>query len=180
MYKAYYQSPIGLLEIKATKKGITVVGFVESKSPTDENEISFEFSDINDAEKMLENPMPVYLKNCLMQLKAYFEGNRKTFDFALAPEGTAFQTKVWAALLDVPFGKTASYKDIAKSLGDLKAVRAVGFANGKNPIAIVIPCHRIIGSNGTLTGYAGGLWRKKWLLQHEEKYAGFDKQLRLF
>ena len=97
----------------------------------------------------------------------YFRKQRKVFELPLKPEGTDFQKKVWQALTQVPYGKTSTYKEIAERTGDLKAVRAVGGANRKNPIAIIIPCHRIIGSDNHLTGYAGGLWRKEWLLRHE-------------
>lgn len=94
-----------------------------------------------------------------------FEGNRN--DFKLNPKGTAFQQKVWQELLNIPYGKTMSYQELSIKLGDVKATRAVANANGKNPLWIVVPCHRVIGSDGSLTGYAGGLWRKKWLLDHE-------------
>ena len=97
----------------------------------------------------------------------YFEGKRNQFDLNLNPAGTDFQKKVWNELLQIPYGKTCSYLDIAKRLGDPKSIRAAATANGKNPLWIVIPCHRVIGSDGSLTGYAGGLWRKKWLLDHE-------------
>lgn len=120
-----------------------------------------------------ENPenfnteVPECLQECVQQLNAYFSKERTSFDLKLNPKGTAFQQKVWKALLDVPYGKTRSYLEQSKHLGDVKAIRAVASANGKNPLWIVIPCHRIIGSNGSLTGYAGGLWRKKWLLELE-------------
>ena len=103
----------------------------------------------------------------MLQLNEYFTGNRKTFNLKLNPQGTEFQKKVWEALQNVPYGKTITYLEQSKVLGNVKAIRAVAGANGKNPISIVIPCHRIIGSDGSLTGYAGGLWRKKWLLEHE-------------
>jgi methylated-DNA-[protein]-cysteine S-methyltransferase len=102
-----------------------------------------------------------------MQLKEYFEGNLTHFQFKMNPNGTDFQKKVWEELLKIPFGKTASYQEVTNKLGDPKAIRAVANANGKNPLWIVVPCHRVIGSDGSLTGYAGGLWRKKWLLEHE-------------
>ena len=101
------------------------------------------------------------------QLAAYFDGARRTFELPLAPQGTPFQRAVWAQLLQVPFGETATYRDIALALDNVNGVRAVGAANGRNPIAVIVPCHRIIGSNGRLTGYGGGLWRKEWLLRHE-------------
>jgi AraC family transcriptional regulator of adaptative response/methylated-DNA-[protein]-cysteine methyltransferase len=107
------------------------------------------------------------IKELKKQLNAYFEGNRKQFDVPLRIFGTEFQKKAWNALLKIPYGKTRSYKMQAEIIGHPKAVRAVGTANGCNRIAIVIPCHRVIGENGKLTGYGGGLWRKQWLLDHE-------------
>ncbi len=110
------------------------------------------------------------------QLMEYFSGQRKEFHLKLNPQGTEFQKKVWQALLNIPYGKTTSYMELSKTLGDPLAIRAVAAANGKNPLWIIIPCHRVIGSNGNLTGYAGGLWRKKWLLEHEQQ----EKQQSLF
>lgn len=107
------------------------------------------------------------LDKAMMQLTEYFAGARTEFDLPLTPKGTDFQRRVWSELQHIPHGSTASYLSISKAIGDVKAIRAVGLANGKNPIAIVIPCHRVIGSDGSLTGYAGGLWRKEWLLRHE-------------
>ena len=104
------------------------------------------------------------------QLDEYFSGSRKSFDLPLQQSGTSFQQKVWELLLQIPFGKTISYNELSKQYGDLKAIRAVASANGKNNLAIIVPCHRVIGSNQSLTGYAGGLWRKKWLLEHEAKH----------
>jgi methylated-DNA-[protein]-cysteine S-methyltransferase len=101
------------------------------------------------------------------QFEEYFNGTRKTFDIPLSPEGTEFQKKVWTELLNIPYGETTTYQQMANKLGDPKVIRAAASANGKNPISIVIPCHRVIGSDGSLTGYAGGLHRKKWLLEHE-------------
>ncbi len=112
------------------------------------------------------------IPNCLLegqkQLQEYFKGERKDFDLKLNPKGTDFQNRVWAELVKIPFGQTTSYLKLSEKLGDVKAIRAVGGANGKNKIAIVIPCHRVIGSDGKLVGYAGGLWRKQWLLDHEK------------
>lgn len=118
--------------------------------------------------------LPGILVQAAAQLKEYFEGTRTRFDLALDPEGTGFQKKVWQKLLEVPFGKTRSYRDIAMELGFVLNTRAVGTANGKNPIAIIIPCHRIIGHDGKLVGYAGGLDRKKWLLLHESVHTKSD------
>lgn len=111
--------------------------------------------------------VPSCLQEAVSQLNAYFEDKRNEFTFKLNLKGTEFQQKVWKGLLEIPFGKTKSYLELSKNLGDVKAIRAVASANGKNPIWIVIPCHRLIGTDGSLTGYAGGLWRKKWLLEHE-------------
>jgi methylated-DNA-[protein]-cysteine S-methyltransferase len=109
-----------------------------------------------------------YLQEAKEQLQQYFSGELKEFNLKLNPEGTVFQKKVWQALQNIPYGKTASYMELAKELGDPLAIRAVAAANGKNPLWILVPCHRVIGSDGSLTGYAGGLWRKKWLLDHEQ------------
>ncbi|TDN87355.1 methylated-DNA-[protein]-cysteine S-methyltransferase [Salegentibacter sp. 24] len=110
------------------------------------------------------------------QLESYFKGNLEKFDLKLKPEGTDFQQKVWKAISAIPFGKTCSYLELSRKLGDEKAIRAVASANGKNPIWVIIPCHRVIGSDGTLTGYAGGIHRKQWLLNHENNIS----QLSLF
>lgn len=107
------------------------------------------------------------LLEAAQQLESYFNGTLKEFNFPILPQGTEFQQRVWKALLNIPFGKTMSYLELSKQLGNPKAIRAVASANGKNPLWIVIPCHRVIGSDGSLTGYAGGIWRKKWLLAHE-------------
>jgi methylated-DNA-[protein]-cysteine S-methyltransferase len=110
------------------------------------------------------------LQEAIEQLQQYFAGELKEFHLKLNPQGTAFQKKVWQALQKIPFGRTASYMELAKELGDPLAIRAVAAANGKNPLWIFVPCHRVIGSDGSLTGYAGGLWRKKWLLDHEQPF----------
>jgi methylated-DNA-[protein]-cysteine S-methyltransferase len=118
-------------------------------------------------DEIITSTIPEDLQEVVSQLNDYFQGKRTGFDCKLNPQGTDFQKKVWAALLDIPFGKTRTYLEQAKILGDVKAIRAVASANGKNPLWIIVPCHRVIGSDGSLTGYAGGLWRKKWLLEHE-------------
>lgn len=120
-----------------------------------------------DGEHAVGDRIPKNLEDAVYQLKEYFEGKRMIFDLKLNPDGTDFQKRVWEALLEIPHGKTSSYLDLSKTLGDVKAIRAVAAANGKNPLWIVVPCHRVIGSDGSLTGYAGGLHRKKWLLEHE-------------
>ena len=144
----YYKTPIGTAKIEGNNDGITAITVVNEE-----------------IESSLD--IPICLQNCVQQLKEYFTGKRKNFNVKLNPQGTEFQKKVWEALQNVPFGKTRTYLEQSKTLGNAKAIRAVAGANGKNPIWIVIPCHRIIGSDGSLTGYAGGLWRKKWLLEHE-------------
>lgn len=117
-----------------------------------------------------QNYQPL-IKDCIKQLGEYFEGKRRTFYLPLKQEGSPFQQTVWTALLTIPFGKTMSYLELSKLIGNVKATRAVAASNGRNNISIIVPCHRVIGSNGDLTGYSGDLWRKKWLLQHEGKYA---------
>lgn len=148
----YYHSPVGILKISGTEQYISEVTFKEKEETPTEH----------------LSPM---LINCVEQLIQYFNGERRKFDFPLNQTGTPFQQDIWNHLLTIPFGRTISYMDLAKMTGDTKATRAVANANGKNNIAIVIPCHRVIGANRELTGYAGGLWRKKWLLEHEAKIA---------
>ncbi len=161
-FTAYLKSPIG--QIKLTADNIAV------------NSILFVFKDtIMESEN--ENEI---LTECKKQLNEYFAGKRKEFSVPIFHEGTEFQKSVWAELCNIPFGKTVSYNDIAKSLDNPKSIRAVGSANGKNQISIIVPCHRVIGSDGSLTGYAGGLWRKKWLLKHESKLSGKEIQLEMF
>jgi methylated-DNA-[protein]-cysteine S-methyltransferase len=154
---ACYQSPIGTLEITGTETGIVAIRFLD-EPPAALPEI---------------HPS---LETGLRQLDEYFRGQRRDFTLPLQLSGTDFQQRVWNALLDIPFGETRSYLEIAEVLGDRNAVRAVGAANGENPIAVVVPCHRVIGSDGSLVGYGGGLWRKQWLLEHE----GRPSQQRLF
>ena len=131
---------------------------------------------ILNSEEKITDIIPLELEDCVFQLQEYFDGKRIVFDIKLNPEGTDFQKKVWNQLLEIPYGKTLSYLELSKQLGDVKAIRAVAKANAKNPIWIIIPCHRVIGSDGSLTGYAGGLNRKQWLLEHESPY----KQTSLF
>ena len=152
----YYKTPICLLKITGNNYGISSIIFIE---------------DINKLEqfKNIKSPfdVPLCLKVCVDQLKEYFNGKRTKFSILLNPKGTPFQKSVWKELTTIPFGKTTSYLSQSNSLGKPKAIRAVASANGKNPICIVIPCHRVIGADGSLTGYSSGLWRKKWLLDHE-------------
>ncbi|MFV5685004.1 methylated-DNA--[protein]-cysteine S-methyltransferase [Flavobacterium sp. GB2R13] len=147
METAYIKTPLGMATIIGDENGVSVI------SVADEGTVS--------------TIIPIVLQEAISQLNDYFEGKRINFDFKLNPKGTEFQQKVWKGLLEIPFGKTCSYMDLSKKLGDVKAIRAVASANGKNPLWIVVPCHRVIGTDGSLTGYAGGLWRKKWLLEHE-------------
>lgn len=143
----YYRSPVGNLRITGGGKGISSVHFT-------------------DTFKALEQAEPLLLE-CVTQLDEYFTGMRKSFSLKFDLQGTDFQKKVWTELLKIPYGKTISYQELARRLGDGKVIRAAASANGANPVAIIIPCHRVIGSNGDLVGYAGGLHRKKWLLGFE-------------
>ncbi|MEG0472799.1 MAG: methylated-DNA--[protein]-cysteine S-methyltransferase [Solibacillus sp.] len=154
MYQLDFPSPLGMVEITSTKSAVTAVLFVDR-----EETIHRQTSET-----------PAVLKHCYEQLIQYFNGERTKFNVPYEMYGTEFQKNVWTALTTVPFAKTESYKDIAMKIGNEKAVRAVGTTNGKNPISIIVPCHRIIGANGKLTGYTGGLWRKEWLLEHEQKW----------
>jgi methylated-DNA-[protein]-cysteine S-methyltransferase len=140
----------------------------------DENGIA-SVSILNTTHELTE-VIPEMLLDCVTQLKEYFNEDRKTFDIKLNPKGTVFQQRVWKQLETIPFGKSLSYLQLSKQLGDPKAIRAVANASGKNPFWIIVPCHRVIGSDGSLTGYAGGLHRKQWLLNHESEY----KQQTLF
>ena len=151
-HRTFYKSPIGEIEIKGTDKEICSVNFVQGRRRGSAASLS-----------------PA-LKECVKQLDAYFKGKRRIFELMLRMGGTDFQKAIWLSLLGVGYGETASYADIAKAIGRPKAVRAVGNSNRLNPLAIIVPCHRVIGSSGDLTGYGGGLWRKEWLLEHERKY----------
>lgn len=151
----YYESPIGLLEIRGGERGVSAVTFVDALASRAA------------LARGGKGPLPAALADCLTQLDEYFRGRRRTFSVKLDLGGTAFQNKVWRALRAVRFGKTASYKDIARNVGNPAGTRAVGGANHSNPVSIIVPCHRVVGSDGRLTGYGGGLWRKEWLLRHE-------------
>ncbi len=153
----FIETPLGIAKIVGDEHGIASVSI------------------LNDDEKV-SDIIPEVLQDCVHQLQGYFEGNRKQFSLKLNPKGTDFQNRVWDALLTIPYGKTMSYLNLSKQLGDVKAIRAVANANGKNPLWIIVPCHRVIGSDGSLTRYAGGLSRKQWLLEHESPY----KQQSLF
>ncbi|HBO74314.1 MAG TPA: cysteine methyltransferase [Marinilabiliales bacterium] len=161
-----FETPIGTVVSVASAHGIESVSFTDEDSgPKPERPITDDF------EKFLHP-----LKS---QLEEYFEGKRKTFELALAPSGTPFQQKAWDVLQRIPYGETRTYQQQTGYIGDPKAIRAVASANGKNPVAIVIPCHRVIGTDGSLTGYAGGLWRKKWLLEHEHRFTEQKGQLHI-
>lgn len=148
---AGFDSPIGLIEIVSTDTNLLALNFVDSVRANSEG-----------------NP---FLRKCLAQLDEYFQGKRMRFDLPLGLQGTDFQKRVWDELIRIPFGQTRTYGEVARLIGHPTAFRAVGNANNKNKIAIVIPCHRVVGVSGQLTGYAGGLWRKEWLLNHEKKFS---------
>ncbi|MDF7820713.1 methylated-DNA--[protein]-cysteine S-methyltransferase [Runella sp. MFBS21] len=150
MSVAYLQTPLGVTYIEGDADGIREVSILDA-SP-----------------ELLTNMIPPELRQAHQQLSEYFRGERNTFDLQLNPQGTDFQKRVWEELLKIPFGRTISYLELARRLGDEKSIRAAAAANGKNPIWLIVPCHRVIGSDGSLTGYAGGLWRKKWLIEYEK------------
>ena len=150
-------TPLGIAAIEGDEDGIISISILN-----DDNEVS--------------NIVPEILQDCAHQLNEYFSGVRQSFSLKLNPSGTSFQKRVWDQLETIPYGKSVSYLQLSKQLGDVKAIRAVASANGKNPLWIIIPCHRVIGSDGSLVGYAGGLGRKQWLLNHESPY----KQQSLF
>jgi methylated-DNA-[protein]-cysteine S-methyltransferase len=154
-YITYYHSPVGMLRIAGTGNYISEISFYDKVQKTE----------------MKKKNLPSLLIQCVEQLIQYFHGERRKFDLPIHQPGTKFQQDVWNELLSIPFGKTISYQELAIRTGDNKATRAVANANGKNNIAIVVPCHRVIGANRELVGYAGGLWRKKWLLEHEARLA---------
>lgn len=157
MDKCIFKSPLGYIKIIGDVDGISVITILDS-------------------EEKITDIIPPSLEDGVFQLQEYFQGISNTFDLKLNPKGTPFQKQVWKLLEQIPFGKTISYLDLSKQIGDVKAIRAVANANAKNPLWIVIPCHRVIGTNGSLTGYAGGLHRKEWLLNHEKPH----KQQSLF
>tara|TARA_R100000935_G_C2824107_1_gene161347 strand:- start:681 stop:1151 length:471 start_codon:yes stop_codon:yes gene_type:complete len=146
--KVSLKTPLGICDITGDEGGVSEIRIVDEIKELSEN-------------------IPEFLIPAVTQIEAYFNGQLQYFDFKLNPKGTSFQKKVWEELIKIPFGETRSYLQLSKDLGNAKAIRAVAAANGKNPLWIVTPCHRVIGSDGSLTGYAGGLWRKKWLLDFE-------------
>lgn len=147
-------SPVGPIAIHANDEAVNAVSFLKKEDTADK--------------KPSDHPL---IQKCIEQLEEYFAGTRRIFDLPLQQNGSPFQQNVWQHLLQIDYGKTISYLELSKRIGDVKAIRAVGTTNGKNQIAIIVPCHRVIGSDGSLTGYAGELWRKKWLLEHEGKVA---------
>lgn len=149
IYRAYYHSKIGVLEVTSTEEAITSVQFLQEQRTQESRDL------------------PPVLTTCLKELDEYFHGQRTAFSVKMESEGTAFQQQVWHQVRHIPYGATVSYKGVAEALDKPTAVRAVGSANGKNRLAILIPCHRVIGSDGSLHGYAWELWRKKWLIRHE-------------
>jgi methylated-DNA-[protein]-cysteine S-methyltransferase len=157
-FHTYYQSPVGLIRISGTDQYISEVSFIDTiqKPPGDNGHT---------------RQLPPLAIQAIEQLIQYFNGSRRFFDFPVNQEGSDFQHKVWHELVNIPFGKTISYLELSKRLGDTKVIRAAASANGRNHVAIVIPCHRVIGSRNDLVGYGGGLWRKRWLLEHENKIA---------
>ena len=150
-YTTYFQSPIGILKIITNDHYLLGLDFVNN--------------DVQD----IEPPVSTIAEACIQQLREYFNHTRQSFDLPLSTKGTSFQKSAWTVLQSIPYGQTTSYEEQANKVSNTKAVRAIGHANSKNPIAIIIPCHRVIGKNGKLTGYAGKLWRKEWLLKHEQK-----------
>lgn len=153
LYELSMESPLGTLRLVADREALTGLYLPDHKGMP-----------VLDARAASSHPV---LERARAELTAYFAGRRATFDLPLAMAGTPFQREVWAALVAIPFGETRTYADLAKQLGRPRAVRAVGAANGKNPISIVVPCHRVVGASGALTGYAGGVEAKRWLLEHE-------------
>ena len=153
-------SPVGELVLAAEDSGLTAIRFEQNRHGGDERA---GWTPVASA----SGPSVAVLAAARAQLAAYFAGERSTFDLPLDPRGTPFQRRVWSALCDIPFGETISYAELARRVGDPRAVRAVGGANGRNPLPLVVPCHRVIGADGSLTGFGGGIDRKRWLLQHE-------------
>ncbi|MGD8470803.1 MAG: methylated-DNA--[protein]-cysteine S-methyltransferase [Desulfobacteraceae bacterium] len=150
-FRACHHSEIGPIEIVGNQKGILAVTFGADEFEIDRN-------------------LPAIMTECLRQMTEYFKGRRQKFSVPLIMEGTNFQKAVWRQLQKIPFGRTASYGDVARAVGSPRAFRAVGNANNKNPISLIIPCHRVIGSDGKLVGFGGGIWRKEWLLEHEKRF----------
>lgn len=159
-FVSYMDTPVGLVKVIADEESVVSVTYPDKRSDDeDPNEVT---------------------RTCVNQLYEYFQGSRKVFDVPVRAKGSEFQVRVWEELMAVPFGTCTTYVELARKLGDTKYTRAVGLANSRNRINILIPCHRVISRDGRLTGYAGGLWRKQWLLKHESMVAGLTRQLDLF
>lgn len=156
------QSPLGSLFAAVDDSGVRVLEFVKTDGPIRQLELMRRT--LGAPLERGEHPL---LEGLREQLAGYFDGERRVFDLPLHPKGTPFQERVWKALLEIPYGEVRSYIDLARAVGNPKAVRAVGGANGSNPISIIVPCHRVIGADGSIVGYGGGLERKEWLLAHE-------------
>lgn len=169
-FTARLETPIGPLEVVSDDGAILAVAFAEGNGLRRRRGAGREAG---------SEVRPPVLEACLRQLEAYFRGERRAFDLPLQLEGTPFQRRVWQALLRVPYGRTTTYGELAAALGNPRAGRAVGGANHRNPISIVVPCHRVVGGDGGLVGYGGGLWRKEWLLRHERRHAGDRSSTRL-
>lgn len=152
VFSTFYSSPVGVLKITGSDNKIISILFIEEE-----------------VNHFVNDQHPI-LQQCSNQLTEYFDGKRTIFDLPLAQFGSLFQQKVWDLLYQIPFGKTVSYRQLSKQYGDVKAIRAIASANGRNNLPIIVPCHRVIGSNQSLVGYSGGLWRKQWLLAHEAKF----------
>jgi methylated-DNA-[protein]-cysteine S-methyltransferase len=155
------ETPVGPLLLTAEVSGLTRVWFDKGDGSLEPHA---DWWRANDADR---DDATAVIVRARTQLDEYFSGRRTRFDLPLAPAGTPFQKRVWSALADIPYGRTISYIELARTVGDERAVRAVGGANGKNPLPIVLPCHRVIGANGSLAGFGGGIERKRWLLEHE-------------
>ncbi|MEP6748883.1 MAG: methylated-DNA--[protein]-cysteine S-methyltransferase [Bacteroidota bacterium] len=155
-YSTYYTSPLGAIRINCNETCITQVHFLHKDEENTNGD-------------RLQISAPPVLQQCVDQLIEYFQGQRKNFEVPVYQDGTDFQQRVWNELLNIPYGKTISYLTLSKRLGDPKAIRAAAATNGKNNIAIIVPCHRVIGSNNDMVGYGSGVWRKKWLLELEAK-----------
>lgn len=159
IFTKYIDSPLGQLEVSATESYLTSILFVDTqKKPSPRKEATLY--------------VPAIIETYQQQIQEYFDGTRKDFDIPFQHEGTDFQKSVWVKLETIPYGKTISYLELSRRIGNEKAIRAVGTTNGANKFNIIVPCHRVIGANGSLVGYGGDLWRKKWLLEHEAKHTG--------
>ena len=154
IHRAFLKTPVGYIEITGSESGLRTLVFLDFR--------------------VRLQPVPSCLRPCIAQLEEYFHGMRRSFDLKLDLHGSQFQLKVWNELVQIPYGQSISYLELARRIGNVKAFRAVGGANGHNPVSIIVPCHRVIGSNGRLVGYRGGLKRKKWLLEHEHAFAQRD------